>query len=115
MKLYAPFLWLLYAANASGACTVGSQGQTSLTASWVASATTGVTYNLYVGTASGAESKVQSGITGTSAVYNWLVAGTTYYVFVTSQNAAGESVASNEACFQAVAPLPAAPTNLTVK
>ena len=112
---YLALVWLLYAANAFPACTVGAQGQTSLTASWTASATAGVTYNLYAGTASGAETKVQSGILGTTATYTGMVAGTTYYFFVTAQDVAGESVASNEACFQAVAPLPAAPTNLTVK
>lgn len=112
---YLALVWLLYAANAFPACVVGAQGQTTATLNWAASTTSNVAYNVYQGTAAGSETKVQSGLTVTTASVTGLVAGTTYYFFVTAQNATGESVASNEVCFQVTAPLPSAPTNLTVK
>lgn len=68
--------------------------------------TTPLTYNLYQGTASGAEVKVASGLTGSPIVLNTGLADSTYYWYVTAVNAAGESVPSNEVCktFPASAP-----------
>jgi hypothetical protein len=56
-------------------------------------------YNVYMGTASGAESPnpVRTGIAGTSVTINGLNRGTVYYFTVKAVNSNGISVASNEA------------------
>ena len=79
---------------ASPTATPGDQ-QIGLT--WTASA--GATsYNLYRGTASGAESTtpVATGITGTSYANTGLTAGSTYYYKLIAVNAVGGSFASSE-------------------
>ena len=66
--------------------------------SWAASTTTGVTYNIYVGTQPGAVSVLTaSGVSGTSYSVVKLSAGTTYYFVVKAANASGSSGASNQA------------------
>jgi len=72
-------------------------GNQQATLSWTASA--GATsYNLYRGTAPGAEvtAPVVAGITGTSRVNTGLTPGATYYYKVVAVNAAGISFASAE-------------------
>ena len=81
------------------AATATSSSQINV--SWTASPTSGVTYSLYSGLASGAESSlVASGITGTSYSAAGLNASTAYYFIVkavASGSAGASSTASNEA------------------
>jgi hypothetical protein len=73
----------------------GSSGH-SVTLSWMASATGGVTYNLYRGTVSGGPyTVVQSSIVGTKATDATVSSNTTYYYVIRAQNAGGESGNSN--------------------
>jgi hypothetical protein len=75
----------------------------SVSLSWTASTTPGVTYNLFRGTISGGPyTQIQSGITSTSATDTTVVAGNTYYYVAESQDSNGESVNSNQV--QAVTP-----------
>jgi fibronectin type 3 domain-containing protein len=68
---------------------------------WTASATSGVTYNVYVSTTSGfapsAANRAAGGITSTSFQQQGLLPSTTYYYLVTAVDSGGESVASNQA------------------
>ncbi|MGO8669784.1 MAG: fibronectin type III domain-containing protein [Capsulimonadaceae bacterium] len=76
---------------------VAEAGDAQVSLSWSGSA--GATsYNVYMGTASGAEgaSPVEDGIPGTSTVVTNL-GGNTYYFTVTAVNAVGTSAPSNEA------------------
>jgi hypothetical protein len=68
--------------------------------SWSGSGS-GVTYNLYRGTASGAESLYATGLIATSTNDATVVSGTTYYYVVTAVGAGGESARSNEASARA--------------
>jgi hypothetical protein len=87
--------------NADAGDAAGTQK--SVTLSWAASTTPGVTYNLFRGTISGGPySQIQSGITSTSATDTTVVAGNIYYYVAESQNSNGESVNSNQV--QAVIP-----------
>ncbi len=83
---------------------------TTVNLSWTASANA-TTYDLYQGTASGAEgaTPVQSGIAATSAVVTGLTAGQTYYFLVSAVTASGTSLPSNEANATLA---PAAPTGV---
>lgn len=87
------------AAPSGLAATATSSSQINL--SWTASTTAGVTYRLYSGLATGAESNlVASGITGTSFSATSLNASTAYYFIVkavASGSAGASSAASNEA------------------
>lgn len=67
-----------------------------------------LTYDLYMGTASGAEKVVAVGLTGTPITYDAnLTDGTTYYFYVTALNSAGNASApSNEACITFPAGIP---------
>jgi fibronectin type 3 domain-containing protein len=105
------------------ACSVASSATLSATLTWTAPTTNAdgtpisgaLTYDVYQG-ASGAETKVASGVTGTTwAASTGLVAGATVCWKVTAVNAAGvEGGASNEAC-KSFPETPSAPTNLTVQ
>jgi hypothetical protein len=58
-----------------------------------------VTYNLYQGTASGAETKVASTLAGSPiSVSTGISSATTYYWYVTVVDSNGESAPSNEVC-----------------
>jgi fibronectin type 3 domain-containing protein len=70
-------------------------------------------YNVYRGTASGAETLVQSGVTGTTFSDTGLTDGTTYYYKVSAVNAAGESPLSAEVSATPQVAAPAAPSNLS--
>jgi hypothetical protein len=73
----------------------------TVTLNWTASATPGVTYNIYRGTVSGGPylTKVNSSpITGTSFTDTSVVSGQTYYYVARAEDASGtESVNSNQA------------------
>ena len=73
--------------------------------SWTATAHA-VTYNLYRGTASGAETAYKTGLTKTALTDFGLTNGTTYYYQVTAVDAAGESAKSNEAAVTKIAVSP---------
>lgn len=71
-----------------------------------------LTYNIYQGTATGAEVKVASGAKGTPIVVNTgVVANTTYYWKISVVDASGnESALSNETCKLFPASVPGAVT-----
>lgn len=65
----------------------------------IVAASESLTYNLYQGTASGAEVKVASGLVGSPiAVSTGITSSNTYYWYVTVSNSGGESAPSNEGC-----------------
>jgi hypothetical protein len=70
--------------------------------------TTAVTYNIYQGTASGAEVKVASGVGPNSpvTVTTGLTSGETVYWYLTAVDASGEGAPSNEVCKQFPAAVP---------
>ncbi|MGO8671341.1 MAG: malectin domain-containing carbohydrate-binding protein [Capsulimonadaceae bacterium] len=89
-------------------------GSTQVALAWTASS--GATsYNLYEGTATGAEgaTPVATGITATSYTATGLTNGTPYYFTVAAVNASGTSSKSNEASATPVSGVPSAPTALT--
>jgi fibronectin type 3 domain-containing protein len=71
-------------------------------------------YNVYRGTAPGAESStpLATGVTTTSYTDSTVTNGTTYYYTVAAVNAAGPSPQSNEALATPQATVPSAPTGL---
>jgi O-glycosyl hydrolase/aryl-phospho-beta-D-glucosidase BglC (GH1 family) len=79
--------------------TAASSSQINL--SWTASTTSGVTYSVYRGTASGftpgSSNLVTSGLSGTTYSNTGLSASTTYYYVVEAVNSNGTSPASNQA------------------
>jgi len=77
---------------------VATAGNASVTLSWSAAAGA-ATYDVYEGTAAGAESTtpVQQGLTAPSANVVGLSNGTKYYFYVEAVDAGGNSAASNEA------------------
>lgn len=109
MKLvgsYAFFFFLLLSSLILGAQTVkvvrrpramaitgGSTHQVAL--SWN-DATSGVTFNLYRGTAQGAETLYAAGQPGANFVDTNVVGGTTYWYYVTAVLSGDESAGSNE-------------------
>ncbi|MGO8673184.1 MAG: choice-of-anchor tandem repeat GloVer-containing protein, partial [Capsulimonadaceae bacterium] len=89
-------------------------GNTQVALTWTSSL--GATsYNLYRGTATGAETAtpIATGITGTSYTNTGLTNGVTYYYKAASVNGGGTSGMSNEAFATPEPPAPAAPTGLT--
>jgi fibronectin type 3 domain-containing protein len=72
-------------------------GATSIALAWSAPSGLVNTYNVYRGTASGAETLYQSGLTTTTYTDTAVTANATYYYTVTAVDAGGESAASNEA------------------
>lgn len=81
----------------------------SVSLSWVASTDTVDGYNIYRGSAAGAETtQIASLVSGVSFLDTTPAVGEDFYVVKSSRNGA-ESVASNEV---SVVLLPAAPTNL---
>jgi uncharacterized membrane protein len=81
--------------------TAAAASSTQINLAWTASATAGVTYNVYSSTTSGftpsAANRVAAGVTVTSYSHTGLSPSTTHYYLVTAQNSAGESAASNQA------------------
>jgi predicted phage tail protein len=84
-----------------------------VTVSWAA-ASGASSYNVYQGTAAGAEAAtpVKTGLTGTSVAISPLNNGTTYFFKVAAVNAGGTSALSAEASATPTA-TPAAPTGVT--
>jgi hypothetical protein len=77
-------------------------GDTTVSLSWAAPSSTGgapVSYDVYRGTASGAESAtpIATGVTATSFTDRGLTDGTTYFYEVAATNSAGTSAMSGEA------------------
>jgi hypothetical protein len=91
------------ASNAAGSpATIGLSGTGAhwVALSWTASATSGVTYNVFRGTSSGAESTTPlntTAISGTTYSDANVTSGQTYYYTVEAVNSAGSSAPSNEA------------------
>jgi fibronectin type 3 domain-containing protein len=83
-----------------------------VTLSWNAAAGA-ASYKVYRGTASGAETLVQSGVAGTTYTDTGVTNGTTYYYKVSAVNAAGESPLSAEVSATPQVAAPAAPSNLS--
>ncbi|HKA08238.1 MAG TPA: PA14 domain-containing protein, partial [Gemmataceae bacterium] len=97
-------------AKPTGLKATPDDGQVTL--SW--DAVTGATsYNVYRGTASGAETMLQSGVTATSFVDTAVTNGTTYFYQVAGVNGAGTGARSDEVSATPQVHPPAAPTNLT--
>lgn len=59
---------------------------------------TAISYNLYQGTASGAEVKVGTALAGSPITVATGLTDTTFYWYVTAVDANGESAPSNEVC-----------------
>ena len=94
--------------------TAASANQINL--AWKASSTSGVTYTVYFGTASGSTGTVlANAVSGTSYAATGLNASTTYYFTVRAVSSnGGSSAASNQASAATqAAPTPAAPSGLT--
>jgi hypothetical protein len=70
-------------------------------------------YNVYRGTASGAEALLRSGVTSTTFTDAGLTDGTTYYYQVSAVNRAGEGARSAEVSAAPRVAAPAAPSNLS--
>jgi hypothetical protein len=113
IRLFAGVLAALLASVATAAptCFVGSNTQPpTAVVSFVAPtlqsdgtpfpAGTVLTYNLYQGTASGAEVKVASGLGPNSpiTISTGLTSGQTVYWYLTAVDSGGEGLPSNEAC-----------------
>jgi fibronectin type 3 domain-containing protein len=94
----------------SMAVTGGSTHQIAI--SWN-DTTSGVTFNIYRGTAQGGETLYATGQSSTSYVDSNVVGGTTYWYYVTAVLSGDESAGSNEVS-AAVPNNPSAPTGLTV-
>jgi len=92
------------AAPANLTATVGTSG---VTLSWSPS-TNAISYTLFRGTATGAETQLIQNLTGTQFTDNNVIPGTTYFYKVEAVNGAGPSSLSNEA--QAVVPGSSQPT-----
>jgi Glycoside hydrolase family 44/PA14 domain/Fibronectin type III domain len=86
-------------------------GDAQVTLSWAAVGGA-ASYQVYRGTASGAEALVRSGVAGTTFTDVGLANGTTYYYRVSAVNAAGEGPLSAEVSATPQVAAPAAPTNL---
>ena len=85
----------------------------TVTIAWVAPTGGATTYNVYRGTASGAEVLYANGITGTSYLDSTVTNGVTYFYKVTAVSPGGESVPSAEASVLIPTP-PGPPTGLTL-
>jgi fibronectin type 3 domain-containing protein len=92
------------------AITGGSTHQVSL--SW-SDTTSGVTFNIYRGTAQGGETLYASGQPSANYVDSSVVGGTTYWYYVTAVLSGDESAGSNEVS-AAVPNNPPPPSGLTV-
>ena len=92
----------------TGLTAGGNQNQ--ITLSWIAS-TNVTSYNIYRGTAPGAESAtpIVSGVIATSFMDSGLAPGASYFYQITAVNDAGESPRSAEASATVPFPVPASP------
>jgi archaellum component FlaF (FlaF/FlaG flagellin family) len=95
------------ATNSPATVSLSGAGMHSVVLSWNASPTTGVTYNVFRGTASGGESTTpinSAPVTALTLTDANVTPGTTYYYTVEAVDSAGSSPASNEA--SAIIPSP---------
>lgn len=94
----------LFAANC-----VPPQGGHCVDISWVASPTSGVTYNVYRGTATGVcqTTRVASGLSGVAFADMNVANGATYFYAISAQNSGGESACTSEV--QVLIPIPPGP------
>lgn len=103
------------ATGAASGLTASTQSASQINLSWTKSATSGVTYTIYFGTASGSTSTVlASNVSATSYAATGLSASKTYYFTVTAVGSTGtSSAASNQAsATTTAAAAPAAPSSL---
>ena len=102
-------------AQTTPAGLTATPGSAQVTLIWAAFS--GATsYNVYRGTAAGAEgtTPIMTGVTGKTFLDNTVTNGTTYYYEITAVTSSGETGKSNEAsATPAPLPAPAAPANLT--
>ncbi|MCX6628088.1 MAG: DUF1800 family protein [Candidatus Solibacter sp.] len=101
-------------ASPANLTAVGGDGRVTL--SWTAVAGA-ASYNIFRGTAAGAESTtaIATGVTGATYTNTGLTNGTAYFFKVAAVNAGGVSPLSNEATATPAPPAPAAPTNVKAK
>lgn len=95
------------ATNSPTVITLSGTGTHSVQLSWGASSTSGVTYNVYRGTASGAEGATPinpGSVSGLNFTDTSVTSGVTYFYVVKAVNSGGTSTASNEV--QAAIPTP---------
>jgi sugar lactone lactonase YvrE len=82
-------------------------GSSHINLAWTASATGGVTYNVYASTSNGfapsASNRIASGVSTANYAAASLTPSTTYYFRVTAVNAGGESAPTNQASAQTAA------------
>ena len=97
-----------------------AQSNHQVVVNWTASSTTGVTYTVNKGTASGQESSYQSGLSAMSFTDTAVQAGTTYFYTITAvcgsgcpTGYAGSSKPSSEVSATVPTNAPAPPTGLT--
>ncbi len=108
-------LFVIRPASSAPATPTGltaTAGDATVTLSWNA-AGGAASYKVYRGTSSGAETLLQSGVTGTTFVDTAVTNGTTYYYKVSAVNASGESPQSSEVSATPRVSAPAAPSNLS--
>jgi hypothetical protein len=81
--------------------TATAAGTSQINLAWIASSTSGVTYDVYQSTSSGftpsASNRIASGVGSAAFSATGLSASTSYYYRVTAVNAGGESAATNQA------------------
>lgn len=127
MKLKLALLGIAAALTAAvlTACSIAYAQSMTATLNWTAPTAytngtaipsgTAITYNVYRGAASGAETLLTSGVTADTYVDSAVSPGATYYYEITAVIDGQESAKSNEAS-KTFAPLvPAAPAGLTVQ
>jgi hypothetical protein len=87
--------------SAPSSLTATGSGSSQINLAWTASATSGVTYDVYESTTSGftpsASTRIVSGITATSYSATGLTGSKTYYYRVSAVNSGGESADTNQA------------------
>lgn len=95
-------------------CAVASTPGKTVTLTWNASPSSGVTYNVYRSVVTGScfTTKIASGITPLTYADSTVVAGTTYFYSVSAQNSGGESISCSNEVQIAVPTPPSPPTNL---
>jgi len=95
------------ATNSPSVINLSGTGTHLVQLQWTASATSGVTYNIYRGTSSGGESTTalnSSAISGTTYADTNVTAGQEYYYTVQALDSGGSSAPSNEASAQIPTP-----------
>jgi fibronectin type 3 domain-containing protein len=109
-------LALLFVLFSSLAAFANTPGKHSVTLTWTASTSTGVTYNLYRGTAAGVCSGTPTpyaiGISTTPFTDTNVTLGTTYFYNVSAVGTGGESACDGEVTVQVPDITTTSPSNL---